>query len=408
MKITVRKLETGSERYTADWLIATSFLHEWDEKEAKKEAECPKGDVWGAFDEADHMVSAVTTLRHDMTYEGEVISCEELHMVGTLAESRGGGAIHALIGSILRECRERGDLFSTLIPFSFAFYRKYGFEAASEMLIQKTEIEQFASFPQELTAKQILSQEDVDEARELYRSFALRYNLADLGTEEDWTYRGSGEFGERDWMHQDKPHYSYLFRDQDGKARAYFTFVFVHGPEGPFTGTMAVTELIFDSPGSLRSVFGFFYGMRAKITDVSVELPADVDLSVMLPECDSVERKLKGYYTARVLNVEKVLSAMGHPDGEGTYSIRVTDQFLPENTGTYTVRFSGRKTTGVTAVCTAEAGEAADLEITAETFCQLAVGVIDLNAALYRSGTKLNANRSLLERVFVKRPVFLR
>ncbi len=403
MKITVRKLQTTEERFRAERLIATSFLHNWDEKEARENAENPGGDVWGAFDEGERLVSAVTTLGREMTYEGRVISAGELHMVGTLPEARGGGAVHHLMNAILREYRDRGDLFAILIPFSFAFYRKYGFEAASDMLIQKAEIGLFAPFRQELSARQILSQRDADEAKGLYADFIRNYNFADLKKEEDWTYHGEGEFGRRDWMNGDKTHYSYLFRDESGKARAYFTFVFAHGPEGPFVGTMEITELIFDSPEALRSVFGFIYGMRAKITHVRTEMPVDVDWSIMLPERDGVERRLDGHMMARALNIDGILQALRPPEGSGQYSIRVEDSFLPENTGTRTVRFAEGKVTHV-----AQEDVPADLEVTVETFCQLSAGLIDLKAALYRMGTKLNSSQRLLEQIFVKKPLLLR
>lgn len=403
MNFTVRKLDTSREKMEAERLIATSFLHDWDEKEAAENIENPAGHAWGAFDEQNHMVSAITTLDREITFEGNVISCMELHMAGSLPEARCGGAIRAQIDVILKECRDRGDLFALLIPFSFVFYRKYGFEAASEMLIQKAEIGQFEGFEQIFAAEQILSQEKVNELRELYSRFIQCFNMADVKTEADWTYHENGEFGRRDWQNGDKMHYSYLFRGPDGRARAYFTFVFIHGSQGPFWGTMEVTELVFDSPEALQSVFSFIYGMRAKITHVTAELPRDIDWSFMLPECDRVERKLDGHYTARVLNPSKVLAAMRHPEGKGQYSIRITDDFLTENTGTYTVCFADGKATGVT-----KGEETADLEITIQTFCQLAVGLTNLNTALYRKGTLLRSKGALLERLFVKRPLFLK
>jgi len=396
------KLETAEEKFRAERLLNTAFLHDWNEEDARKSANIPGGEAWGALDETGRMVSAVTTLRHDLTYEGAVISCGEIHMVGTLPEARGTGAVRELMGAILREFRSRGNLFTTLIPFSFAFYRKYGFEAASEMLVQKAGVEQFASFRQEFRARQILSQREADEAHRLYTAFVSRYNLADLRGERDWTLRENGEIGERSWGLEDRAHYSYLLYDADGKPRAFFTFAFVHGPEGPFVGKMAVTELVFDSPEALRNVFGFFYGMRAKITEVTAELPTDVDWSVMLPESDSVERKLDGHMTARVLQVENVLAAMRQPEGCGQYRIRVTDAFLPENTGTYTVDFRNGKAEKIV-----KGEEPADLEVTVETFCQLAVRRISLETALYREGTVLNANEALLRRVFVKKPGML-
>ncbi len=403
MTIRIRKLETAAERAEAEKIIADSFLREREEPEAEREAEVPGSEAWGAFDGEGRMVSALTTLRHEMTFEGGRISCGELHMAGTLPEARGQGAVRGLIGAILRDYRARGDLFATLIPFSFAFYRRFGFEAASELLFQKAEIGQFAGFRQEMAVRRILCQEDAELAREVYGRFAARLNLADLKTEEDWACGENGEMGRRDWMHADKPHYSYLFTDASGRARAYLTFLYVPDPQNPFVGTMEVPELIYDSPEALRSVFAFFYGMRAKITHVSLETPGDADLSLLLPEPDSVERRLKGYYTARALNPDKILAAMGQPEGAGEYGVRVTDGFLPENTGVYRVRFSGGKAERVLR----DEG-AADLEVSVETFCQLAAGLADLKAARYRPDTKVNGNAALLERVFTKRPLFLR
>ena len=402
MDLEIRKLEKKEDYLQAEWLLATAFLNNWDEEEAREKAVHPQGDIWAAFDKTGRMVSAISTLRHELFYEGDVISCGELHMVGSLPEVREAGAVRALIGQILRDYKERGDFFATLLPFSFAFYRKFGFEAASEMLVQKAAIDQFAGFCQEYEARQILCQEDVDQARALWHHFIGNYNLADLRDRQAWTYGDGGEFGSRDWQHMDKQPYSYIFHDQAAKARAYFSFIFIPGPRGPFTGTMKVTDLAFDSPQALRSIFAFIYGMRAKIRQVQMSLPADVDLSLMLPEPDLMERELDSHYTARALNIEKILAAMSQPGERGSYSLHITDSFLPDNTGTYRVTFAQGKTESV------QKGEGpADLALTVETFCQLAVGLIGLEAALYREGTLLKSKRELLKKVFRKRPVLL-
>jgi len=403
MQISVRKLEDQQEKYQAERLITTSFLHDWDEKEADENSKDPNTVMWGAFDEEGHMVSAVSTMRHDMSYEGEVISCGELHMVGTLPEARGCGAVRSVMKSVLHEYRDRGDLFALLIPFSFAFYRKFGFEEVSEMLVQKAAIAQFAPFRQELRAKQILSQEETDEARRLYESFAAGYNLADMKTDREWQYRDYGEFGSGGWQYGNRARYSYLFRDTDGVSHAYLTFVFAHGPEGPFTGRMEVTDIAFDCPEALHSVFGFIYGMRAKITGVDLELPRDVDISRFLPEPGDVERKLDGHFMARALNIDRILSSMQHPDESGSYSVHIEDKFLPENTGTYTVKLEDGEVTGV------EKGIGpADISMTEETFCQLAVGLTGLDECLYREGTRLERDNPLLSKVFRRKKLYLR
>ena len=96
------------------------------------------------------------------------------------------------------------------------------------------------------------------------------------------------------------------------------------------------------------------------------------------------------------------VTAMVQPEERGSYSLHITDSFLPDNTGTYRVTFAYGKTESV------QKGEGpVDLELTVETFCQLAVGLIGLEAALYREGTLLKSKRKLLKKLFRKRPVLL-
>lgn len=153
---------------------------------------------------------------------------------------------------------------------------------------------------------------------------------------------------------------------------------------------------MFDSPEALWNVLGFIYGMRAKVRDVKIEL--DLDLGYLLPECDKVERKMGGHLMGRVMDVEKVLAAMLHPEGSGAYSVHVEDPFLAENTGTYEVRYENGK-----AVCVRKLDAPGNMTVPVNTFCQLALGVVSLAQAEYQPGTVIHRNRETLERVFVQK-----
>ncbi len=407
MMAEIRKLETWQEWVEADHLIATAFLHGWDQKKSEEQfqaeasGEKEREDTsWGLFDDAGKMMSAIVTSPKKLMFEGEAIHCDELHMVGSLPENRGAGSIRSMMEIVLRHFKEQGDPFAILIPFSFAFYRKFGFELAQYELSQKAQIGQFASFSCDYRIRQVSSQVDADQVRALHEAFTRWKNLAEVKEDKDWVYKGNGEFGERDWWFGDKQQYTYLFQDDTGKDRAYLTFVFNHGPQGPFIGSMEVLDAAFDSPEALRNLFGFIYGMRAKITDVKFTFPRELDLALLLPECDDVERKLGGHLMGRVLNIEKVLMMLRHPAGQGTYRIHIDDKFLAENTGTYEVSFVDGHAESVRKV-QAEA----DLVVTVETFLQLAIGLADLDAALFREGSRLNSNGELLRSVFVKKQI---
>ncbi|MEE1227840.1 MAG: GNAT family N-acetyltransferase [Lachnospiraceae bacterium] len=407
---TIKKLTTVDEWCESDRVLSTAFLDPYDEKESRKrfqaqaDGKIPREEeAWGVFDPEGKMVTSITTLQKKLSFEGSLISVGEGHMLGSLPESRGKGNVRDLLGSVLIDFRERGNLFAILIPFSFAFYRQFGFELVSKDLTQSADIEQFADFPCTLNVRQLASQADVDLAKNLYQRQILKYNLADAKTENDWTYQGNGEFGPRDWFHKGNQKYTYLFTDKNGRARGYVTFLYVTGEFGPFIGNMKVTEIIFDSPEALSSIFGFFYRLRAKIRKIEIEFLDPVDLATLLPECDSVEITVGGHYMARVLDIAKVLSLLSMPSGQGSFVIHVDDDFMSENTGSYKVLFKDGKTVSVELT-----NQEADLIVNEDTFTSLAVGRINLAQALYRPGTILQNNEKLLEQVFISKTTCLR
>ncbi len=403
----IRRLEAWQELMESDHIIATAFLHGWNAEEAeqnRKGQTDPEEDVFAAFSDEGKMVAVANTRQHRVTYEGSIVPCTELHMIGTLAEARGTGAVRKMMETALAAFRERGDLFAFLIPFSFPFYRKFGFELASGYLEETAGIGQFAAFRCSMRTRQVMSQDDVNIVRKLSEAADLKYNLCMQRPDAYWKYKGNGEFGNRDWMYGDRQKYTYLFFDETGKARAYLTFLFVSGAHGPMVGTAKVTDMAYDSPEALRNIFGFINGLRAKLTDASFTLPAKADLALLLPDCDKVERKVGGHYMGRVLNVEKVLKAMRCPKEEGSFRIRIEDRFMDCNTGTYAVRFGAGK------VSVERNNAPADISVTGETFFQLAVGLIGPEEALYREGTDLLNHDALdtLRNVFIRRQVFLR
>ena len=420
----IRKLATQDEWLEADRLVATAFLHPWDDDEGAKEVaaqvagEQPRPyETWGAFDDGGRMASAVQTLARKVAFGGEVVPIGEAHMVGSLPEARGSGNVRALMAAVLDDFRMRGDIFAVLIPFAFSFYRKFGFELATNVCEQRVPIDQLAGFPCDYKVTRVESEADLPAVRALWDAFALQRNCAEVRDDAAWRWRGNGDFGEPDFMLGDRTCYTYSLRDEEGTAHAYVRFVFTHEPNMPFVGELKVTEAVYDGPEAFLGILGFLYCMRAKVTHVVFELLDDIDLAALVPECDKVERKLGGHYMARILDVGRALELMGHPVGSGSYTLRVDDAFMPCNSGNYHVTYEGGKAqvekvgggienTGTTGGSPDAAG--VDLEVPQGVLCQLVLGRIGMGDALLRPGVLLNGNEDVLTKVFTRRTVCLR
>lgn len=409
----IRKLTTWEEWLESDRVIATAFLHKWEEEKARAsfqaqaEGKEPREDeAWGLFNDSGRMTASIITQKRAYAFDGQIVPAGEVHMVASLPEERGGGHIRSLMADVLRDFRARGDIFAVLIPFSFAFYRKFGFELVSRSMSQKADMAQLAEFTCDYTVRRVDAPEDVQAVRALYDQFILDKNLAPARSEKDWAWRGNGEYGEPNWWRGDATQYTYLFADAAGQDHAYLKFLFAPGPDGPFVGSMEVTDLVYDSPEALRQVLGFCYGMRAKMTEINLELMDDLDLAAILPESDKVERKLGGHFMGRLLDVRKALLLMHQPQGEGSYTIRLEDSFLPENSGLYTVSYRDGKASDVVrsddleGMTELSSTVAPDLEVTQETLCPMILGRFDLKTATYRPGTKVNGKQEILAQAF--------
>ena len=403
----IRKLTNWQEWYESDRIIGTAFLHGWDETKAEEKfrkqgtGESPRDEeAWGLFDDKDHMLTSFIISSRKVMFEKQIIPISELNMVASLPEDRGSGHVRAMMADVLRDFRARGDVFAVLHPFSFAFYRKFGFDLITKNLTQKLPVGELRNFTCSLSVRQVRSADEMPILESMYKKYIIDKNLANLRSAKDWEYRGNGEYGQPDWWSGGKQQYTYVFFDGSGD-HAYLKFVFEPGPDGPFTGNLRVTDLVYDSPESFCSVMGFIYGMRSKLIHVILEIPDDIDLSVLIPECSHAEQTLGGHLMGRVLDVEKTLGILTQPAGSGCYAVQITDRFLPENTGVYEVHYLDGKTVSV------ERKDAAiDLSVNIETFSQLAAGLYGLRTAVFRPETVISGKEEILGQVFHKKYIY--
>lgn len=404
----VKRLMTTEERLEGERIIATAFLNPWDEAEAHARCQAQTSadgqdpeQIWGLTDDAGRMVAAVSTLRHHLFFGGTPVPVGEVHMVGSLPEARGGGNVRTLMSAVLRDFRERGDVFAVLIPFSFAFYRKFGFELSSRTLKQRVAIGQLAGIACDFDVERVTTPASQAIVRRLCAASARTRNLAELRADDAWEWSGDGEWGQRDFLHQECQRYTYLLRDRKGEGRAYVTFIYLEGDHGPFVGELKVCDLAYDSPDALWQILGFLYHMRAKVTHVTFEL-CDLDLATILPECEEVERTLGGHVMARVLDVPRALELMDHPGLVGSYVVEVTDGFLDEVGGRWRVSYTSQGPALVRPTT-----DEADLIVSIAALTQLVVGRIGLSGARLRRDVRILSNEELLARLFVERSICL-
>lgn len=399
----IRTLTTPQEWLEADRLIATAFLEPWDEEKSAKKVQAqaegtePRPErTWGLTGDDGTLAAAATTLDRQAYFGGTTADVGELAMVGSSVGSRGSGNVRALMAEILTDFKARGCTFAELIPFSASFYRKFGFELTSHSMKQRVPIEQLADFSCGFRATRVEREEDVAAVRALYDSFARTRCLAPVRTDDDWTWRGNGEFGARGFLLGDFRHDTYVLWDEADDPRAYVKFAFRHEPDKPFFGELVVCDLAYDGHESFLAVLGLLYRLRAKAGHVTLDLHDDIDLATFLPEGGEVERTAQTWVMLRVLDVCRALELMPSPAQAKPWVLAVDDAFMPENSGAYRISYGA----GEAQVGRCDASP--DLYVSIQTLALLVAGRIGLEGALFREGTELLGNQKLLARVFTR------
>lgn len=324
------------------------------------------------------MSSAIfTTAGHPLLRR--VLSTLLVGQGGELCRNTAATAVYAACWRALLNRPRRGWMVSLLHPFSFAYYRKFGYEKVADHRILEFPMKALEFVPRCPDLKILERPEQVEDALAVYNAFAQNRNIL---------FR---RFDGRCYSlkpRQDN-RLTYLWYDQTGKPAAYVTV----GVENHLVVNhmesinLHVYEQAYTSPQSLMAILGFLRMYEGELDSVKIHNCA------MCPELDFVLR----HYThtrytqvpdlmARVLNVKALLEANRYPDVHGHFTVRVEDT-LPFTRGTYQVEYEK----GRAQVSLLPEGASYDLLAPIQAFAQLVYGYESYTAenAVYLPGLKL-------------------
>ena len=385
----VHKL-TAQERFEAN-LISTVAFHmrmEDPEKEREKSLQDTKED-WGAFAEDGRMMARIINHRFEARLDGQWIASGGIGAVSTLPEYRNAGAVRAIFERLLPEAYRNGEIISALYPFNHAFYRKFGYETVRWRNDYEFEPAVLSGYRFNGSAELWKPGDPVGEYTALYNRFASGYNLAIRRNDERMLRDHlQGEY------YKDRK-FGYLLRE-GGTPVAYLIFQDIRNDPAAI---LSVQDLAWEGRAGLHAILGFLSRFTADYGTIRMFLPASLELLSILqsPMSYQIEQKAQQNYMVRAVNVRRLLEVIQKPD-DCRFVIRIGgDLQIPENNGTWLVQ-------GNSAVQTREEP---DLAVSVQVFGQLAAGSISLSEALYQPDTTLYGNETVLNRVFIRKPVLV-
>ncbi len=363
--------------------LAFSFSYDMEESDGHGLEE----EVYGAFlDDNETLTATIFTPEYDSLYCGKVFKSVGIGGVASVPEYRRMGAVRAIFDEIFRLAPERGWATSFLYPFSYSYYRQFGYERVMKRMSVKIPAYVLEKFPRNTNAKMYIKDGPVkkEDLMAVYNAYAEKYDVM---------YRRS-----HTRAYSDKPHKSQKL-----------TYVWYDG-ETPVSlatfrckdNVMTVSELCYTSPDALRGILGFLRMFEGQVSEYKFEeLPQDSELELMIGEYVDAEYSLYNGAMGRVLLPQLLLENTVYPEEFGHFRLQIDDP-LSFNRGVYAVEY----VRGEAQVIRMPFDSVYDLSLNVPALSRILLGGerFDARRAAYMDGVKLDGNADDFFRVFGKRP----
>ena len=316
--------------------------------------------------------------------------------MGTDPEYRRGGYVRKMLEELFSISEERDWVVSLLHPFSFSYYRKFGYEKVGDHLILEFPIQKLEHFPRVNDFVKLEGGDRVPDCVKVFEKFSMGRNLM--------FRRFGGEHlpKEPDW----KKNVCYL-RYRNGEPVAYVVFRLEQelAVNHVYGKMLHVNEFAFTDGEALRDIFGFlrmFEGEMEQVTIHNCAMAPEVDL--LLRHYTHVKYTLLPDLMARVLNTEKLLLANDFPLEPGRFVLGVEDT-LPAVRGVFSVEYGkGEVEVKRQSADVDTFGGKTDLTVSSGALAQILYGYHSLTPELlsYMEGVRVTGDPRDLIRAYPK------
>lgn len=315
--------------------------------------------TWGIFDGPD-LNAKLTLLPLQVYIHGQVFDMGGIAGVATWPEKRRGGMVSRLLTHALEEMKTAGQSLSFLHPFSFAFYRKFGWETYTEY---KKYVIPIDKFPAKLKTEGIVKRDikNISELDQVYQSYASRYN----GT-----------------LVRDKAWWQERILNENYRTVVYYTDA--SDPQGYALykiedKQLNCDELVYENETARRALWTYFANHDSMITQGKfIYVPADDNLPFLLDD-PRIQQETVPYFMGRI--VDAVAFVERYPfeqiGEETSLTLHLTDRYAPWNEGVWrlTITTEGQGHLARMDTCNlSENDTVADLELGIQSLTTLMLG----------------------------------
>ena len=342
---------------------------------------------YAAFDESGKLLASLVMNPYKAHFDGNVVKMNGIGGVASFPEYRSKGTVRACFLEAYEQMYQEGCAFSYLHGFSIAYYRKFGYAPLCETEEITAEIHRLTPCGTKGTYELVSG--DVTGCQEVYEKICARLNMMAVRIEDDWSI-----LKEKNCVKN--PNYTYLYRDEKGIPKSYFTFQ--KTADGLDT-IIDCSEIYFYDKEGFGAILDFAIKLKGNFALLRMNVPKDMNVDSLILEHarNAIDRKRRNNGMARTIDLSKVLENALYK-GSGKVVFRVNDEHCTWNDGVWSLRFKDNRF--VELMRTDIAPQA---EMTVEVFTALILGRYDFSEAELIAGLTVYEESEDFYKVFYRK-----
>lgn len=341
------------------------------------------------YEEDGEIKSVLLLLPFETFIRGKTLKAGGVAYVGTPPEYRRRGYIRELMRGVLNEMHEDGYAVSYLYPFSYDFYRKFGYEHSGDY--------KWISFkPQDVKVEgenlriRPGGKDDIEVLNRIYEKFIRNYNCGIRREKKRWLQDIIEPI-----IHDRKRRWIYIVEEEEPVGYLIFSFE----RRGKFERYLKVNDYAFVNRKAFLSILHCLSKMGDQVVRVEMVFPLDFPVEEFL-SLPGRERKLLQGFMARVVNLKNAVELLNY-EGDGILNLKINDPILERNNRIFKIVVRN----GRAAV---SEGNSTDIEMNINAFTSIFTGFLSLDDLLFSGKVKIYTERGMqLGKLFQKKMTYL-
>jgi len=337
--------------------------------------------------EKNKLVSTLIINPFEVYIRGKLFTLSGIGGVATLPEYRGKNYVHILLKEAIKISKSKDLIFSALYPFSYEFYRLFGWELSGLQKRYRVKLNFIPKFKETEKVKKIpLS--DWNCIKPVYEKYAKNFSGMLKRSDERWE---NHIFWTKDLT------YLYVYEDID--LEGYVLYQVVKGS----INKINVREIIALNTSVYKGLLGIFSRQSVNIEEVEWIAEINDSLHLILPN-PYIHCNIEPTFMLRVIDLKKAIEGMLFlEDIKENIFIEIKDNYAEWNNGVFKLIIQDGK-----GFLEKENNHKWDISLSINTLSQIISGFISITKAFNLGLVEVNDKNIILKlnQIFPTYPTF--